>query len=180
MAGLVRPLAPPSGPTPSHMPSSPRYLTYRAAWRPAVLVALPAVLIAGTTRCSGDATSPAAQPAGTYTLRTINGQALPFLPGGDSGYGSIYYLNGSYAISGHVLTLAADGTLTLQETVLVTPTAGAPPSPQTRTIPGTGTWTRSGAAVTLQVVGSPPVRGTFSGGNTLTMAESLGTFVYEK
>ena len=121
--------------------------------RAAVLTALAAALGAA---CGSDPTGsvPVSPAAGTYTLRTINGNDLP----------------ATYQITPAVTVLLAD-TLRLSATgsyteVVLSQTSNPGQAPtKTDTLQLAGTYVEAGSTITLQGRGSA----TFSGGNTLTL-----------
>jgi len=127
----------------------------------ALTVALAVSLLTGC----GDATGPEAI-AGNYTLRSINGQDLPFL--------IIQVLADKIEITAGSVRINSDNTYSASVTVTIT--EGGTTTSETET--STGTYTLNGTSITFTEVGD-----TFTGsitGNTLTIIDEGVTFVYQK
>jgi hypothetical protein len=137
----------------------------------AVALAASAVLAAcGGESPAGLGPPPVTTPAGSYTIQTVNGKALPVA----------LYADGSYTweVTVGIVTLGADGTYARVTTYR-------------QTVPGNvelfvdstgGTWSQSGSAIQLTVpTGAPAATATWDKG-LFTYAESDGTnmntFVY--
>ena len=115
------------------------------------LLALGALALFGTTACGGDdevdPAGPGADIAGTYTLRTVNGQNVPatVYEGSDLGVqAKVEVLSGS-------LVLAANQSFTNVTTIRQTIGTG---SSSTSDAAASGTYTRNGSTLTL----TDPVR----------------------
>ena len=106
--------------------------------------------------------------AGTYTLRTINGQVLPTTIDSDA--------TARLDVASGSVTLRADGTFTDQtEFRLVSGT-----STTTETDVITGTYTRTGGTVTFSPSDGGTYSMSFTGGNTLTQTIDSFVLVYRK
>lgn len=135
------------------MPSTPR-------------LRLAVLLLAATLACA-DGGGPGFFDA-AFTLTAINGSPPPVLVGATSNCDE-------YLDSAH-LDLLEDGTFALTaQTTLDCTAAGGTVSPQLLTI--TGTYTRGGATITLQVPGATPIPATYDGRSlTGTIPASPATF----
>ena len=131
--------------------------------RPAALtVALAVGLLAGC----GNPTGPEAI-AGNYTLRTINGQDLPFTI-------EAALLDGKIELAAGSLRINSDNTFSLSLTLATT--EGGTTTSETETT--TGSYTLNETAITLTSDGET-VTGSITG-NTLTLIDEGLTFVYQK
>ena len=131
--------------------------------RPAALtVALAVGLLAGC----GNPTGPEAI-AGNYTLRTINGQDLPFTI-------EAALLDGKIELAAGSLRINSDNTFSLSLTLATT--EGGTTTSETETT--TGAYTLNETAITLTSDGET-VTGSITG-NTLTLIDEGLTFVYQK
>lgn len=129
-----------------------------------------AILLLALTASCGDnnSTNPAtASVAGTYTLRTINGTALPFTLFG-SGANKV-------EITSDVVVLNEGGTWT--ETGNVRTTTNGQATNESST--DSGTYTRNGTAITLTSAASGSLSGTVSNG-TLTLTDQGLSAVYTR
>ena len=120
-------------------------------------------LVAGSLACTGDSTGPESIE-GTYTLQTMAGRSLPAILLQDE--------SGKFEITSGSIVLRAPNAFTMSLTFRQT--VGTQMTSET--IEADGTWTRSGATVTLTSDGEA-VLATLSG-RTLTLigdAEDLGT-----
>lgn len=129
-----------------------------------ILTALAALLVIAC----GDSTGPDTSHVGTYTLLSVDGEALP-----------VSFTDGFATIvltSGHV-TLNADGTFA--DVLSYTVTEGTDSYSDTETY--SGTYTRSGSNITFNVTSPDPdtYRMTLSG-TTLTQTDGGATLVYRK
>ncbi len=117
-----------------------------------------------------DSTSPTnASVAGTWTLQTVNGSALPF---------TLASSPAKLEILSYVVNVTSNGTWTSSEQ---TRTTIGTATPQTATVTDAGTYTISGnnVALTSSTAGSTAQAGTVSG-NTFTLVQSGFTFVFQK
>jgi hypothetical protein len=123
---------------------------------------------AAVTACGADTTTEvsALNVAGVYTLKTVDGVALPAPAKDDRG------VVGGTVLSG-TATLTDAKTFTHAGTVRLT-------NGTTQTDQGAGTYTISGNTITFQEPGDQPIVATFSGGNTLTFTENTQVRVYQK
>ena len=115
-----------------------------------------------------DATGITGDIAGTYTLRTINGQNLPFTLITQTGY-TLEVISDQYALNG-------DGTFSSAVTFRETENGAV----TTSTDSYTGTWQRSGSNITLSSTDYGLETAAFSGGNTLTFTSGTNSAVYRK
>lgn len=142
------------------------------------LFAVAAVVVlaaCGTTRDASSTSGPTqASVAGTYTLKTVNGNPLPFVTQQDA--------NVTAKMTSAQFTFASGGTWTQTQHYQTTING----TTSSDTFDESGTFTVSGTTVTLKITsaanGGPQ---TFSmtsdeAGNTLTLTESGYTFVYAK
>jgi len=130
--------------------------------RPALVAAL---LLVGTA-CGGDtATGPEESIAGSYTLRTINGQNLPFTTL-SAGVNRAEVLSSS-------LSLHADGTFQEERSVRRTHAGVSVTEAEMKF----GTYTGTGSGVTFRATTGAQVSGARSGGS-ITFVEEGFTFVY--
>lgn len=120
------------------------------------------------TACSDDGTGPEASLAGTYTLRTVNGQNLPFTFFQAAGY-KAEILSDTYTVN-------ANGTFS--NTAQFRETEGTTVTTTSETY--TGTWTQSGNAIVFKDNEGDSQTATFTGGNTLTMTAEGLVAVYRK
>jgi hypothetical protein len=109
-----------------------------------------------------------ANVTGTYTLRTIDGQNLPFILLNVPGY-RIEVLADAY-------TLNSGGDFS--STTSYRETEGTVVSTSEDTY--TGTWVQNGSTINLNSTDNGPETATFSGGNTLTFTAGGRTAIYRK
>lgn len=135
-------------------------------WKGMLALLLVPMMIA----CSDDddATGITADMAGTYTLRTINGQNLPFTVINQPGH--------TLEVTADQYVLNADGTF--NSTVSFRETENG--TVTTSTDSYSGTWQRSGSTITLTSADYGLESATFSGGNTLTFTSGPNSAVYRK
>ena len=137
-----------------------------------VTLALSTLLVSGGATLlamgCGDSTSPNSI-AGAYTLRTIDGNQLPFTFDSDE--------DGTYEIVSDVLTLEANATFSEESVVRTTDPDGSVTTDRTTT---TGRWTVSGPRLTLLNDDGDTTSGTVSGGTTITFVSGGYTGVYTK
>jgi hypothetical protein len=127
------------------------------------------VLIALAAACGSDSTtSPEAEVAGTYTLRTINGAPLPFTLGTAG--------SATFVLVSSTVTLKADGTFTGSTTA--TETTGS--SSTTSTESGSGTWTRSGTTISLRDSVDGGITTAQYADGSLTLVDTGFTMVFRK
>ena len=127
---------------------------------------LVAVLLLVGAACGGDgATGPHEDIAGSYTLRTINGQNLPYTTL-SSGVNKAEVLSSS-------LSLNADGTFGEERSVRRTHSGVSITEPEMKF----GTYTSTNSAVTFRATTGAQVSGT-RGGGSITFVEEGFTFVY--
>jgi hypothetical protein len=107
--------------------------------------------------------------AGTWTLQTVNGSALPF---------TLATSPAKLEVLSYVVVVTSNGTWTSSEQTRTT--IGTQP-PVTATVTDAGTYTISGnnVALTSNTAGSAAQAGTVSG-NTFTIVQSGFTFVFQK
>jgi hypothetical protein len=87
-------------------------------------------LVVAIMACSNDSTSPSGSVAGTYTLQTINGTALPY---------TFSSPNGSVVLESDVLTLFSNGTYT--DVPQYSPSQGSSTE--------NGTWSNNNGSITF-------------------------------
>ena len=131
-------------------------------------VTLGAALSLALAGCS-DSTGPRAGLAGTYTLRTVNGQALPAVVSSFS------------TLTAGQVRLNGDGTFSASHTSRQTTPGGT--TTVTQNI--TGTYTRSGNDLMLSFTdpdsgGSAFVDASWDGGRQLTVNDGFAAYVYRK
>lgn len=134
------------------------------------LIAL--LLTVGLVGCGSDATSPSASIAGTWSLKTVNGAALPF----------VILASGTdkEEIVSDVFTLTANGASHGAFTQLSTYRLTQNGQVTSQSIPDAGTYTLNGSAVTLQFTSDgSSVTGSWSG-NTITVGQSGVVGVYQR
>ena len=134
----------------------------------AVLLASSAAGILGCS--SSDVVSPQSQLAGTYSLRTYNGQTLPVAVGVDS-------LGNMYAIVSDVYTFKTDGSFGEEYVLRQTPVTGAV---NNQTYDDGGTWQLTGSTLTATYQDRSYVIGTFTNGNTITFSNGGSSVVFQK
>lgn len=103
---------------------------------------------------------------GTYTLRTFNGEALPYIDFEDAGFTS--------EVLAETIVLKADNTFTLTTRYRDTEEGSAPDIYDDG--PYDGTWEKDGATITFEIDGSF-IDGILDG-NTLTITEEASGDVY--
>lgn len=133
---------------------TPRSLSHRAARLSASL------LLAASLACGRDSTAPV-PIEGTYTLQTIDGRPLPAAIAQDAGVKD--------EITAGSITLVAGSAFTLN--LAVRETSGSQVLTMTAVVQGT--WTRSGATVTITTPDGVSTSGVLSG-RTLTLAGVAG------
>ena len=109
----------------------------------------------------GDSTGPAASVAGTWTLQSLNGFAVPFKSpraGGDT-----------LELTSDVITATASGTFT-QMTVVKTTTSGLV---TIDSIPDAGTYSVKGNVVTFDFTSNAPNGSGLIDGNTMTVTTDI-------
>ena len=122
--------------------------------------------LAALAACSGDSsTDPNATIGGTYTLRTVNGSALPYIVA-QSGANK-------YEITDDAITLTDAGSWTELWHDRTTTNGQVTTSANT----DGGTYTRNGTAITLNSTTSGAISGSVSGG-TLTLTDQGVAAVY--
>lgn len=132
--------------------------------RRALILALLSVVL--LTACKGDSTGPGGSIAGNYTLRTVNGQNLPYVEVEQST---------KFELLSETLVLTDAGTFTVQGVVRVT-FAG---QSQNETFNESGTYTHSGSTITFAVPGEQSITGTASN-STITFTSEGLTYVFQK
>jgi hypothetical protein len=105
---------------------------------------------------------------GTYTLRTVNDDDLPFIESEDE------FLKSE--VIAETLVLNANGTFTLTTRYRDTPAGEAPSIYDAE--PETGTWEKDGATITFEIDGSF-IDGIIDG-NEITVDVDGDVFVYQK
>lgn len=131
------------------------------------LIALFAFL--AVAACGGDSAtnSLSSSIAGTYTLRSVNGAVLPYVEVVD---------NFKLELLSQTLTLTEGGSFNTQGTIRTTVNTQV----STTNFSDTGTYTRSGNALTLRTTSdSSTVTGTIAGGSLTVLADRL-TYVFQK
>lgn len=128
--------------------------------------ALAAVIAA----CGSDGTTaPSQTVAGTYSLKTVNGSALPFkiVEIGDT----------TYALAGIQLNIAGAGTWTASFSEVVT-VAG---KTAMVSVPSHGSWAQTGTSITLHFLGEegPDLTGPVTS-NRLDLTDGFVTYVFTK
>ena len=109
----------------------------------------------------GDSTGPSASVAGTWTLQSLNGFAVPFKSpraGGDT-----------LELTSDVITATASGTFT-QMTVVKTTTSGLV---TIDSIPDAGTYSVKGNVVTFDFTSNAPNGSGLIDGNTMTVTTDI-------
>ena len=133
------------------------------------LLALPIAL----TACGSDNTTTGitlASLAGTWSLQTVNGAALPF---------TISTANGmTVQLLSDTVTVAANGAFTSSEAVKTTVNGQS----TTTTLPSTGTISLSGTLVSVAFTGSGSGTGTLTSATQFSFTDptTLGVFVFQK
>ena len=129
-------------------------------------IALTALVLASACG-GGDFLAPRVAASDMYTLHSFNGGALPALISADAGSKVVllddsfaFQEGGTYLERGHLQT-TRDGVVTVQ------------------TLESPGTYTRSGAQVTL-VSSSGTITGSFTGDTTLTILAGTNTLVFRR
>lgn len=136
--------------------------------RRATLLGLMAVTLAmGGCGDDDDGTGPSGV-AGTYTLRTVNDQALPYTLYEDESY--------KIEIMASELTINSGGTW--RETATFRETELGTPATSTQTV--TGTYTRTGNTIVLADADSDTITGTIQGDGALVIAGNGLTARYTK
>lgn len=131
---------------------------------------LAALLIAPLlSGCDDDGSGPeGGEVTGTYTLRTIDGQNLPFTLLNVPGY-RIEVLADQY-------TLNSGGSFTSTTSYRETEGTVVTTSEDTYA----GTWVQNGATINMNSTDNGPESAAFSGGNTLTFTAGGRTAIYRK
>ena len=140
-----------------------------------LMLAFAAALSMSVSACQ-DTTNPSSVLSGTYTLRTINGQAPPVPISADP-------VSGTTEIVGGYVRIDRNGTFTDVLTYRNTPVGGVPGQPYDDTI--NGTWALSGNSLELTDVTDPgnPYYATVSGSQLVFSNYASGynyTVVYAK
>lgn len=129
-------------------------------------ISLIAASACGSSSTAPDTTSANAAVVGTYTLKTVDGAALPAPAKDEKGAVGGTFTSGS-------ITLASNGSFnSILNYTITGGTAGNSPS--------SGTYSVSGSTLTFVVSGKSNVTAVFSGGNTLTNVNNTQTMVYTK
>ncbi len=127
-----------------------------------------AIFLAAFVACGGDSsTNPSESIAGTYTLRTVNGSALPFTFYSDA--------TTKVEVTDDAITINEGGTFTETGHTRTT-TSGRV---TTESIVDAGTYTRNGTAITFKGSDATPTSGSISG-SSLTLADQGISAVYSK
>jgi len=119
--------------------------------------------------CSSEPSNPADLIAGTYTLRTINGQVLPFVWVENDPQNRVSFSAGT-------LTLKSDGTFS----DLTTFTVLVDGQPQDQPLDATGTWTLAGTTLTLVPDGAETYTMTWDNNDRLTQMFDNLVLLYQK
>jgi hypothetical protein len=122
------------------------------------------VLAATLTACGGDSTSPAPSIAGTWSLKTINGAALPFVIVA-SGTDKQELVSDVFTVTAND---ASSGAFTQLTTVRFTQNGQV----TTQTFPDAGTYTLNGTAVTFRFNSDGSVGTGSWSGNTITVTDT--------
>lgn len=129
-----------------------------------------AVALATLAACGGDATvTPPTPLAGTWTLQSANGSALPFVQSSNS--------TGKIEIVDDQLVVSSTGTFAEQGHQRVT--YASPPAVTTGPYVYAGTYSATGATVAFLFDGGAAGTATRSG-TQLSVVFQTGTFVYSK
>lgn len=126
-----------------------------------------AALVLLVAACGKDANDPIDTVAGTYTLRSVNGQSLP----------AVVYDDGSYKleVTAASYVLAASGSFTNSISIRETENGVVTPSTEV----DTGTYAVNGTTITLTDAEGDVISGTLSG-DTLTFSSDGITAVSRK
>lgn len=118
--------------------------------------------------CGDDSTSEptTASVAGTWSLQSVNGAALPF----------ILSASPKVELLSNVVNVAANGTWTSTTQTRTTIGTQATTASSTQS----GTYTLSGSAVAIRSTDGSTVQAGTVSGNTLTLAQSGLVFIYQK
>ena len=127
-----------------------------------------AIFLAAFVACGGDSsTNPSASIAGTYTLRTVNGSALPFTVYSD--------VTTKIEVTDDAITLNDGGTFTESGHTRTTTNGRV----TTESIVDAGTYVRNGTAITLKGADGTPTPGSLNG-SSLTLTDTGISAVYSK
>lgn len=133
---------------------------------------LPALVLALLAACGGDATSPSptsASVAGAFTLRSIDGAALPFTV--QNGANKVDVISST-------LTMTDGGSWSETTNYRVSVNGGTPTS---QVGSSSGSYARTGSTFNLFTTSNPNyMSGSFDGKNTLSMIAGGFMFVYSK
>lgn len=141
------------------------------------LTALLSLALVGTvTACGADSTGPSDSYSGTYALRTINGQSLPYILL-QVGPDKVEWTQDALTVTDNGTT---GGSFTQQSTLRVTASGQV----TTQNVSDAGVYTRNGTAVILTANSDGTIAtGTISGGRmTLSLVDAGVPFslVYQK
>ena len=131
------------------------------------------LLVAATACQGGDSTGPeggSASLAGSYSLQTANGKAVPTI--------AIQDLNGTFEVLSGKVVLNADATY--MDILSYRTTASGSTDPQTLTDTLQGTYIQFGDNITLTSSGGSVYSMSWIDGNRLAYAESQLTLIYKK
>lgn len=127
------------------------------------------VMFALAAACGGDSsTGPSASIAGTWTLQTINGAALPFIVA-QTGANKVELLSDVVVIS---------GTGSFTETTSVRTTTNGVPT--TQSVADAGNYTLSGTAITIHFNSDGSTATGSWSGNTITTTDGGLALVYKR
>ena len=120
--------------------------------------------------CGSDSSSEptTASVAGTWSLQSVNGGALPFI---------LSASNPKIELLSNVVNVSANGTWT--STTQTRTTIGTQ-APTTASSTQSGTYTLSGSAVSIRSTDGSTVQAGTVSGNTLTLAQTGLVFIYQK
>jgi hypothetical protein len=130
------------------------------------------LLAVGLVACGGDSTSPAPSIAGTWSLKTVNGAALPYVILA-SGTTKIELVSDVFTITAND---ASSGAFTQLTTIRSTQNGQV----TSQSIPDAGTYTLNGTAVTFRFNSDGSVGTGSWSGNTITATEEGFAEVYQR
>ncbi len=122
-----------------------------------------------TGACSSEPSNPLAQVAGTYALRTINGQLLPYVWESTDPQNQVSFASGT-------VTLNEDGSFTDQTTFTVLVDGQSQDQP----LDASGTWTLTGKTVTLVPDNGESYTFTWDGESRLSQMFDTLVLLYQK
>jgi hypothetical protein len=131
------------------------------------------VVVSTVSACGGDSSTGPKGISGSYSLQTMNGKVLPYTVLDTVVQGVTVRVE---AVSPTTLTIGASSDFRMILTSRVSATGFAVVEADTIS----GTYSRSGSALTLSAPGGAPVPGTWDQGDAITLTSRTGVLIFRR